>query len=64
MVEGERPEGGMPTFRASSSVLVVGLQVSEQQSSRGGNGGGYIRVVLFVDGGFRVGNKLSSKFLH
>jgi hypothetical protein len=39
--------------------------VSKKQSS-GGNGSDYIRGVLFVDGGFCAGNKLSgsSKFLH
>ena len=36
------------------------------EQSGGDNGGGYISGVLFVDGGFCVGNKLSgsSKFLH
>jgi hypothetical protein len=32
--------------------------------SGGCNGNGYIGGVLFVDGGFCVGNELSSKFLH
>lgn len=70
----------MLTFSASSSVVEecreAGRQASRQagfeQVSSGYSAmavGGYIRGVLFVDGGFCVGNELSgglssSKFLH
>jgi hypothetical protein len=57
----------MLTFSASSSVEVVAKcrvvkQASKQASSEWNGSQGYISGVLFVDGGFCVGNELSPAF--
>lgn len=57
----------MLTFSASSSVEVVGKSSVARQASKEVSGGyncsqGYIGGVLFVDGGFCVGNELSPAF--